>query len=1000
MTSVMQATGRVGILLEKCISGYITLRPASLSSPWSPFWNEYFLHHKCWKLLNDTEVLPLISKRFVTTIIASYSSSFIDRMPTRPSGFVIYSKSNPHIKTKRRHEIGGFFILNSDPTREVFAKFVQNNGDMSSQSSTDVVIYQVLSRSDGIFVDIHMEATPRMFRPYSMIHYNTPTPFNRIYQVVKSRDIDCAENVHSRTNLLAVFDTAGPPDDDLIVMQSSSIGMQQAQDVLRLIKLSASTKMKLRFFNSEGTGAANDLLRRLTAQYIISTSFQTQAAKLSIDENMPILQHFGSWFIMRVDWYVLSIACLDLQDQIQGTAENLQSIRELSFFTVGSYDLYQSDDDLSDAKTASENANCGSDHFDLTIIESDHAENFARACYLALRDHANPIQSLYNDEVSYAMSSLSFEECLQIFITVDDLSALLNSDAPTVTGAKLCAVIESMLKTVPGSDEHLFYFCGDEIDHSVTGPSIDDSRGDAISVENQDAQDGRVLEAEESNKRYSDTDNPPLFFTFTLNQERVGFKELLALKKSVTLAAQVSVFREKSLSGTINSNPRRNTSHHELPEHVSIVSKLHFQLNRFSSEQTLEKYRFMGQSLTVEILEEVMLTLPKTNHKSCEIQLQLFNSKSNSLVVVGENNDNDLLGFDVLVNEFNSDFTRASQDSFLVLDDSASREVLPYWCFVEIQLRVISIRIYHPSGDEAAEEQLQVAQSLVQNICHRTNQLLMLESLYKTKRACTLLIAEPADMGGEDCLVSTRMLASYSCPIQFKARIPLHRRCAPQQAVAELETHILQNFIVSNANGIFVYKDESENIFYMRLSWSKVPDIGEAEQNPHKIELLVHGCDKPGHLITDQLVCLLKRKALTLTLDALSSLLKKNPRFNMLSSDLAFIKGFASSFSVLGNDEDPPSLIRTYNLPLTVLDPLIILLMFRQNICGNTFFQPLHHEHSESFNKSDAIQVLEDDGEMKIRFTKLPNFFQFYFNSSPSQLGERHAIVLYLLVFH
>ena len=832
----------------------------------------------------------------------------------------------------------------------MFAKFVQEESAdgserLSSQSSLDVVIYQILSTADGIFVDIHMEASRSRFHPFSMKHSNTPTPFSRIYQVVKSRDIDCAGNVHSRTKLLAVLDdtsrsrdsanltTKGPTtcltsDGGLFVKQSSSIGTEQGHDVLRLIKLSTSEKTKLRFFKSEGSGSANEILRRLTTQYITSTSFQTQAAQLSIDENMPILQYSGSWFIMRVDWYVLSIVCLELHDQIQCKAESLLSFRYLYFFTAGIYDLYQSDDDISDAKTVINNAEGGNDHFDLAIIELDHAKNFARACYLGLRDPADPIQSLQNDEVAYALSSLSFEESLRIFISVNDLSAHLNSDAQTVTGTKLCAVIKSMLMTVPGSDEQLFYYCGDEIDsldesesafHSVPNNVVDPSLGNS-----------RDLEEEEPNIKYSNIDNPPLFFRFTLDQEVVGFNDLLALKKSTTLAAQVSVFRKESIAWTVNNN---------------IVSKLYFLLSRFSSEQTLEKYRFMGCLLTVEILEEVMLTLPKTNHKTCEIQVEIFISKSNSLITVGDrlegNNENDLIhGFNVLVNEFdNADFTRASQDSFLFLDDYASREVLPYWCFVEIQPSGITIRVYHPLGDVAAEEQLQVTQRLVKSICHRTNQLLMLESLYKTKRACSLLIEihkdkeEPIDVGGESNFVRMQMLAPYACPIQHRAAIPLHRRCAPQQAVAELETQILQNFIVSNSNGIFCYKDESENVFYMKLSWSKVPEAEETEQNPHMIELVVHGCDKPGQLITDQLVFLLKRKVLTLTLDALSSLLKKNPRFNLLATDLAFIKGFTSAFSVLGYEEYPASPIRTYSLPSTVLDPLIIILMLRQNIC-------------------------------------------------------------------
>lgn len=198
----------------------------------------------------------------------------------------------------------------------------------------------------------------------------------------------------------------------------------------------------------------------------------------------------------------------------------------------------------------------------------------------------------------------------------------------------------------------------------------------------------------------------------------------------------------------------------------------------------------------------------------------------------------------------------------------------------------------------------------------------------------------------------------------------------------------------SNRRGIFVYKDEQENVFYMSLTWNKVPDVGETAQNPHMIELLVYGCDRPGPSITDHLVCLLQRKLLILTLDALSSLLKKNPWFNLLASDLAFIKDFSQASKELDHDNSDASPLRerTYVLPSNVQDPLILLLMFRQNICGSTFIQLLHHE-SSSETTPDMIHVDDEDhGEIKLRFTRLPDF-QFYFNSSPSQLDPNYQPV-------
>ena len=136
--------------------------------------------------------------------------------------------------------------------------------------------------------------------------------------------------------------------------------------------------------------------------------------------------------------------------------------------------------------------------------------------------------------------------------------------------------------------------------------------------------------------------------------------------------------------------------------------------------------------------------------------------------------------------------------------------------------------------------------------------------------------------------------------------------------------------MVSNRR-IFVYKDESEHVFYMKLSWYKVEDAAETEQNLHMIDLLVFGCDEPGDSITDALVCLLKRKLLTLTLDALSGLLTKNPWLNLLESDIEFIRGFSSALGELDQEKrsESTSTVRTYLLPAHVRDPLILLLMFR-----------------------------------------------------------------------
>ena len=166
--------------------------------------------------------------------------------------------------------------------------------------------------------------------------------------------------------------------------------------------------------------------------------------------------------------------------------------------------------------------------------------------------------------------------------------------------------------------------------------------------------------------------------------------EILALKKSAVLAAQVSVFPPLG-----NSKPLPTT-------HSIVSSKIQHHLDSFEAEQVLEKLRYTGCLLTQDIIGQVMLNMSKTRHKSCEISFEFFMSQSQALVAADDltgRNERDLEHcLRVLMAEFDSDdeFLRANEKSFLVLDDSASREVLPYFCFTSLYIRreESSVQVY------------------------------------------------------------------------------------------------------------------------------------------------------------------------------------------------------------------------------------------------------------------------------------------------------------------
>lgn len=78
----------------------------------------------------------------------------------------------------------------------VFAKFVTNQegGQDDNKKEQDAVLYQVVSKSNGIYVDICMEASHSTFHPFST-RRSPNTTFAKLSERVQRRDQDCARNV-------------------------------------------------------------------------------------------------------------------------------------------------------------------------------------------------------------------------------------------------------------------------------------------------------------------------------------------------------------------------------------------------------------------------------------------------------------------------------------------------------------------------------------------------------------------------------------------------------------------------------------------------------------------------------------------------------------------------------------------------------------------------------------------------------------------------------------
>ena len=918
------------LLLDRGVSNYITLRPLLSSSAWKSSWDEYFLHHKSWDLLKDPEVLPLLFKR--------------------------------------RHVIGSFFILHADENRAVFCKFVKD----SAAQTSDMVLYQVLQREDGVYVDLHMETCRAVFHPFR----SKSSPWYSLYERVRRRDKDCARNLRSRTNLLAELDSSNG-------VHNACSSKQQEEDVTRIMKVSTPTITKMRFF-SEGSGSANEILSKLIAGHMTSESFHTQTARLPIEQAG---RHEGIFFIMRLDWYVLSVACLEYRDHTESEDEMQKAYRDLTFFTAGIIDLYQSDDETKVVNDATTSYEQFSEALPIDEIMDAHPKLYAIALYEALRNDDLPVTSIQSDEVSYAMSVFSFEEVLHASIAFDDLTEQLHVESETSTGQRLVELISTILTPVPGSNDTAFYYHGEaqffEENYSVCEDVSHDADNQSIGSEGERAD------------TQSNSDCSPLYFQFIItgigddgeDETPVSLKNIRALKRSVILTAQVSVFEhkeEKTLPLT----------------HSHVIRKLQHALNEFASEQTLDKYRYLGtDSLTTEDFKIVMRNLSQSKHYVLQIPINFYVSKSSSMIKASDPtgvNESDLdHGYQILMSELGSSklTTNSSVDSFLVVDDAdTSSTILLYWCFVQVKKSSGSaiVRVHHPLGREAAQKRADTTVSLVKNMLDRTNQKLLLESMYKTRKAPPELFADTEiDETRAETAATPEELSPpvsnrgmYACPVQYQHEFPLHKRVSPSQAVRTLHSSILQNFMISNRSGISVYRDESNNIYYMNLIYRKSVKQDD-DENAHVIELLVYGIEQPGPVITEELVRLLQRKLLMLPLDALSSVLNKNPQYTLLATDMSFIRNFSRRLKEIEPEieSNDNSCVRTYELPSHVEDPLTLLLMFRQNICGSTFIQLLHYESNEvDMQALDMLEVNAEDGS--IILNGLPgNEFCFFFNS-------------------
>jgi len=430
-------------------------------------------------------------------------------------------------------------------------------------------------------------------------------------------------------------------------------------------------------------------------------------------------------------------------------------------------------------------------------------------------------------------------------------------------------------------------------------------------------------------------------------------------------------------------------------------------VNAYVAEQNLERLRYQGSSIEERDIQLAKICLRKARHiLSSTLDVFFYVAKTDSIVAAsapsGLNAEIED-GFNLLSTELQkvTDISfrpYRTSDKFLIETVESGSNALAYWCFVKIEraLGLISIDIHHPGGAEAASDLMNTIVYSISICCHRVNQLILLRRLHRSRTASRFLIPpddskgsnESPDQAETETEPSPFYDGVFSCPIVYRTSFKLYHRCAtnPKKVCRALEAAVLHIFAVSNRQKSYVYKDESGAVFYLGLSvkeGSKGADENDGTEKEAQIELLVYGVDKPGPSVTVQLAELLQKKLLTIAVDMLSAVLTKNPQYHWRQTDIDFVRSFDEAWNSL--ESEPKStandMVRTYTFPPSVFDPGLIVLYFRQNICGSTFFHPLFTSEWGPAIASAEIATVED---ANLHFDETD--LVVYFNTAPSKL--------------
>lgn len=878
--------------------------------------------------------------------------------------------------TKRRCQFDNFHPVIVHKYCTVLMKFIEDES-----GNIYMIQYSIRVAKGKVNVNVFMDNQKQDFsRAFSRFIQTGRTMCSELCDNLRERDQQCAKALRSWRTLLNLF------DKNQNYNRSDS---NQIDDIHMLLRHAENFSIVLRFYSGQDglPTIANEILDELTTQFFLSDTLQNvQVTELSIG-NIDYLEIPGKWFLLRISGDRLCI--LHFPSCERKVDQDLNHVfRKLTIFLITTTTLYLDPTGENEKNNDHYSGSCAIISSLSEDIKKAHIRNYSLASFLALRQAGFGATSEYTaSDFQYALSN-----CTEHQIT-NDVEIKSNIDTGNEGHdsfeSKLIAFIGELLKPVPVSGGSPYFYFDGKIDESYE-----------IIFQNS----SNKLEKEsfhENENNFSD----PLYVTFTLDGRSASLPQLHNFSLLPNQTGVLNAFITTFIDSKVDFGRMNNSQTQSLRLHDSVAHNLVTRLNSFVAEQTLERLRKEYETTRrIDYNTVRRCLLEADNVVISTIPVHFYFSKTDTMLDASTS-----LGVE---GDFRQKFsllcTCISNQNILRMQEVSNGEFIASeveevgWCFFAVpeNYGFVKVCVYHPSGNQVAENVATTALRTISGACHKANQILLLEHMHRSKLASSLMIPDTnTAMTQTDTSYSNLDQQSnileypagyFRCDVSFKTSYLLNKRCQLSSVIIDLEASVLHSFALLNRPGKFVYKDEDDCIFYMELQSQG------AEESLDKVVLVVYGTQPPGPSITIQLNRLIQKKIMLICTENISRVLTKNRHYHLWSSDIQFIQNFDQEWKKLEDDkqregqETDSTAEEIYAFPIEVYDPVLVLVMFRQNISGSMFFtSAMNNDTSESITTESDDNAIDLNG---VSFIFSHKEFNLCYNASMFEAAKFQTI--------